>query len=144
MEIVELSSFEEGDLSDLDLLMHELSPSSGCTEEKLQRLVASPDSHLYVVRDKGHVIASACLCVGYTTEFTLGFVEAVVVSQQYRGRNLGRSLMEHLIAEARKMGVESLHLTSNPRREAANALYRKLGFEGYDTNVYHMNLSGNR
>jgi len=144
MEIVELTSFEERDLRDLDMLMHELSPSSECTEEKLQRLAASPDSHLYVARDEGHIIASACLCVGHTTEFTLGFVEAVVVSRLNQGRRLGRSLMEHLIAEARKMGVESLHLTSNPRREAANALYRKLGFEGYDTNVYHMKLSGNR
>ena len=39
-------------------------------------------------------------------------------------------------AEAQRQGVRSLDLTSRPSREAANALYRKLGFQLRETNVY--------
>ena len=34
------------------------------------------------------------------------------------------------------MGAKSTNLTSRPEREAANRLYRSLGFEQRDTNVY--------
>lgn len=45
-----------------------------------------------------------------------------------------------MVADARLFGVQQLHLTSNPRREAANGLYRALGFEKKETNVYIMDL----
>jgi len=32
--------------------------------------------------------------------------------------------------------VERLHLTSSPRRVAANGLYQSLGFVRYETNCY--------
>jgi ribosomal protein S18 acetylase RimI-like enzyme len=37
---------------------------------------------------------------------------------------------------ARSNGVRTVDLTSRPSREAANALYLKLGFERRETNVY--------
>ena len=39
-----------------------------------------------------------------------------------------------------KLSPIDLHLTSNPSREEANALYQALGFEKRDTNVYKMSL----
>ena len=36
------------------------------------------------------------------------------------------------------MNVHSIHLTSNPKRVAANRLYQELGFERYVTNCYKM------
>jgi hypothetical protein len=36
--------------------------------------------------------------------------------------------------------VQAAELTSQPAREAANAMYQKLGFEKRDTNVYRLNL----
>lgn len=44
--------------------------------------------------------------------------------------------MKHLLAEAARMKVDCIHLTSNPTREAANALYQKIGFEKKETNCY--------
>jgi ribosomal protein S18 acetylase RimI-like enzyme len=45
-----------------------------------------------------------------------------------------------MIAHARALGCKTIELTSRPTREAANHLYRKLGFEIRDTNVYRFNL----
>lgn len=136
MEIKELRSYTAEDLRDMDELMHQLSVTSSCTEERLRSVVNDENSHLYVAREGERIIGCACLCVAHTPEFTLGFVEAVTVLSEYRGRHIGRKLMEHLITEAKQMGVQSLHLTSNPRRVAANGLYRALGFENYETNCY--------
>ncbi|MGL4804788.1 MAG: GNAT family N-acetyltransferase [Bacteroidales bacterium] len=48
--------------------------------------------------------------------------------------------MEHAIVFARNKGIEKLMLTSRPGRLAANNLYRKIGFNQRETNVYVMDL----
>ena len=154
MEVVELTSFSEKDLLDIDDLMHQLSTTSFCNEEKLQKVMEDADSHLYVIRkvqdvsdvsgvSKGLsacIVATATLCVSHTPEFTLGGVEAVVVDSDCRGQGLARQLMEHILTEAKRFGCVKLHLTSNPRRVAANALYQKMGFQLYATNYYEKEL----
>ncbi len=42
---------------------------------------------------------------------------------------------------AKDNGAVSVDLTSRPHREAANRLYKRLGFEMRDTNVYRYNLT---
>lgn len=154
MEVVELTSFSEKDLLDIDDLMHQLSTTSFCNEEKLQKVMEDADSHLYVIRKvqdvsdvsgvskglSGCIVATATLCVSHTPEFTLGGIEAVVVDSDCRGQGLARQLMEHILTEAKHFGCVKLHLTSNPRRVAANALYQKMGFQLYATNNYEKEL----
>lgn len=70
----------------------------------------------------------------------IGLVEDVVVDESRRGQGLGRLLMEALIQRASELGLTSLKLTSRPTREAAHALYQKLGFERYDTDHFRLNL----
>lgn len=154
MEIQELKSYTEADLRDMDELMHQLSATSYCDEKILQAIMDDVNSHLYgavandnvnvnlndVLNDNKRIVGCACLCVAHTPEFTLGFVESVTVLSECRGQHIGRKLMEHLIAEAKRMGVQSLHLTSNPKRMAANGLYQAMGFVRYQTNCYTMIL----
>lgn len=86
------------------------------------------------------MVGCATLCVCCTPEMVIGFVEAVVVTASCRGRHLGRKLMERILSDASSFGVQTIHLTSNPKRVAANAMYRSLGFEHYDTNCYKLKL----
>lgn len=46
----------------------------------------------------------------------------------HRGLHLGRLLCERIIADAREIGYGTLKLDTDPRLEAANALYKSLGF----------------
>ena len=126
--------------ADLSSLMQELSGSIVFTRESLDRMLADPNSHLYVIREEGRIVACTCLCIYHQPFSTDATIESVVVSSKMRGKGLGRKLMEHLLAEAARMGVDCLHLTSNPGRIAANALYRSLGFERKETNCYVLKL----
>jgi len=150
--IGELVSYTDAELAEIAGLMGELSPESTCTASRLAAVVADPGSHLFVLRSEdcggvagaagsaGAIVGCACLCVAHTPETVLGFVEAVVVASSFRGRGYGRLLMDAVVDAARSMGVSSLHLTSRPSRIAANALYKSMGFEFHETNVYVMEV----
>ncbi len=136
--VEELITYTSQDLADLDALMHELSATSYCNEEILNNVMKDDNSHVFIIREDGHIVATGTLCVMHTLEFTIAGVESVVVSSKCRGRGYGKKLMEHIITEANKLGVRSTHLTSNPRRVAANNLYLGIGFVKYETNCYVM------
>lgn len=138
--VEEIISYSPTDVKDLDLLMHELSSTSYCNEEILDAVLQDVNSHAYIIREEGHIVAAGTLCVMHNLEFTIAGVESVIVSSSYRGRGYGKALMAHIIEEAKKFKVHSIHLTSNPKRVAANKLYQKLGFVKYKTNCYHFEI----
>lgn len=140
MEIDRLKSLGTSDFEALAELMAQLSPRLELTEERLREVLADPGVRLYVLRDSGRIVGCAELCVYESLSARKAMVEEVVVLEEYRGRGLGRALLEHLLAEARREGPMELYLTSNPKRVAANALYRSLGFERKDTNCYRMDV----
>lgn len=112
--VEELITYTSQDLADLNALMHELSATSYCNEEILNNVMKDDNSHVFLVRVDGHIIATGTLCVMHTLEFTIACIESVVVSSSQRGKGLGQLLVEHMINEAKRMNVHSIHLTSNP------------------------------
>lgn len=140
MKITRLSAYSPSVLASFDTLMHELSPSSYCDEEKFSTALSDSNSIVLTAVEDGRIVGTATLCIAHTPEFTLGFVEAVVVLHEYRGRHIGRMLMDRVIEDARHYGVQHLHLTLSPKRFVANELYQSLGFQKKETNVYVMNL----
>ena len=136
--VEELRSYTSQDLSDLDALMHELSATSFCNEELLNKALNDANVHVYVIRDEGHIVATGALCIKHTLEFTIADIESVVVISKCRGRGYGKELMTAMIEAAKKMNVHHIQLTSNPARVAANQLYQELGFERYETNCYKL------
>ena len=132
----ELLTYTSSDFADLASLMRELSGNIVFTRDSLERMLADPNSHLYVIREEGRIVACASLCIFHQPFSTDATIESVVVSSKMRGKGLGRKLVGHLLEEAARMNVDCIHLTSNPKREAANALYQKMGFEKKETNCY--------
>ena len=63
-----------------------------------------------------------------------------MVDESARGAGVGEALNRAALDEARRRGVSSVSLTSRPSREAANRLYRRIGFEPRVTNVYRYSL----
>ena len=63
-------------------------------------------------------------------------IEDVVVDESARGRGVAVELVRRALEIAREKGADGVALTSNPRREAANKLYQKVGFKRWETNVY--------
>lgn len=100
--------------------------------------MADTNSHLYVIIDQDHIVGCATLCVFHSPSGSKASIEDVVVSSDYRGQHLGKKLMEYVLEQARQFAPIELHLTSNPKRFAANKLYQSLGFQKKETNCYRM------
>ena len=63
-------------------------------------------------------------------------IEDVIVDEAARGQGVGEALVREALRRATELGVRTVELTSMPYREAANRLYRRLGFVRKPTNVY--------
>lgn len=102
----------------------------------LQEIVDSDAVRLLVARDERGVVGTLTLVLFRIPTGVRAWIEDVVVDEGARGSGVGRSLNEAAIERALAAGAVSVDLTSRPSREDANRLYRKLGFEPRDTNVY--------
>ena len=111
-------------------------PAPGHAE--LGEMAASPATVLLVARDlaDGGIVGSLTLVVFRIPTGVRAWVEDVVVDTASRGRGVGEALSQAAISRALAAGARTVELTSRPSREAANRLYRRLGFEPRDTNVY--------
>lgn len=107
----------------------------------LQAIVDSEASTLLVARDEdGDVVGSMTLAMFRIPTGLRAWIEDVVVDERARGRGVGRLLNEHALDLARTAGAKTVDLTSRPSREAANRLYKRMGFVERDTNVYRLTL----
>lgn len=142
MRYNELCTLTDSQIADLLGLMKELNPDLKVTPEQQRRSVGAPGTRIFIAEDnEKHIVGCATLCVYESPTGRKATVEDVVVSSAYRGQGIGRTLLQRIIDFAgSKLSPIDLHLTSNPKREEANALYVSLGFEKRDTNVYMLNL----
>jgi ribosomal protein S18 acetylase RimI-like enzyme len=121
-------------------LIPQMSPAADpVTREHLVELVADARTALFVARDAGSIVGSLTLATYRIPTGRAGWIEDVVVDESARGRGIGEALTEAAKQLAREWRLDAVGLTSRPEREAANRLYRRLGFEQRETNVYRWN-----
>ena len=142
MRYFELCTLTESQIADLLGLMKELNAGLTVTPEMERRAVGAPGTRIFVAEnDAKHIVGCATLCVYESPTGRKASVEDVVVSSAYRGQGIGRTLLQRIIDFAgSKLSPIDIHLTSNPSRTEANALYQALGFVRRETNVYKMEL----
>lgn len=115
------------------------SPPPGAAQ--LGSIVASDACHLLLARgDDGTVLGSMTLVVFPIPTGIRAWIEDVVVDGAARGTGVGAALNQAALDLARDLGAKTVDLTSRPSREAANRLYRRLGFVARETNVYRFDL----
>jgi ribosomal protein S18 acetylase RimI-like enzyme len=118
-------------------LIPQLSSSSAApTADELAEIVSAADSVLFVARLDGRVVGSLTLAFYRIPTGLKAWIEDVVVDGEARGNGIGEALSRAALDEARRRGAKNVTLTSRSSREAANRLYKGIGFERYDTNVY--------
>lgn len=128
-------------LAQINALLPQLSSSAPpLTLPELEELVASPSTVLFVATLDDVVVGTLTLAHFPILTGRRAWIEDVVVDGVARGQGIGIALTEAAIAYARSLGAITVDLTSRPTRIAANALYRKVGFEVRETNVYRFTL----
>jgi ribosomal protein S18 acetylase RimI-like enzyme len=124
-------------------LLPQLSASAGPVDRAgLDRVVANPANAVLVARSGDDVVGTLTLVVVPLLTGVRAHIEDVVVDEAARGYGVGAALTGAAIELARQRGARSVELTSRPSRTAANRLYRRLGFELRDTNVYRYVVPG--
>jgi ribosomal protein S18 acetylase RimI-like enzyme len=109
--------------------------------DELRLLVGSDAATLLVARDtESRIVGSLTLALFRTPTGIRAWIEDVVVDERSRGAGLGVALTENALAIAQRAGARTVDLTSRPSREAANALYRRVGFTQRETNVYRFHV----
>jgi len=122
-------------------LIPQLSSSSPApTADELSEIVDAADSVLFVARLDGCVVGSLTIAFYRIPTGLKAWIEDVVVDGDARGNGIGEALSRAALDEARRRGAKNVSLTSRPSRESANRLYRGIGFETYDTNIYRYEL----
>lgn len=133
------------DVERLNKLLEQLSPTlPSVSWERVEQVMAG--GYIFTARDaekkasgpRGDLVGMATLIPLAKLASSFGNVEDVVVFESYRGQGIGRGLMEAIIKKAKELEMQHLFLTSNPKREAARTLYKKLGFDEYDTTPFKL------
>ena len=110
--------------------------------KRLERILADPAVTLLVAREGDHIVGTATVIV-YTTPFWIkARLDEVVVDQSSRGKGVGEALVNACLAAGRERGAQVAELQSGrgPARVVANRLYRRMGFELRDSNLYRITL----
>lgn len=104
--------------------------------EHFTTILKDPNRTIIVAEDDGTVLGVAVVNLVLKLPKTEARIDEVVVSEAARGKGCGKMLMDTCEAWAWGHGADLIELTSRSSREAANALYQKLGYELRETNVY--------
>lgn len=84
-----------------------------------------PDT-IYVVASEEDEILGYC---GLYCILNEGDISNVAVKEEYRKKGIGAEMLNFLMQQARKRGIESFTLEVRKSNESAIGLYKKLGFE---------------
>ena len=139
-KIVEIKTFSKEIYLFVNRLLKQLAPKfETLSEESFRAIINSDNTHLFVMQDaKGTPVSMLTVGLYRTPSGYKSWIEDVVTDESFRGCGYGKKIVTFAIRFLHDKGVNSIALTSNSARIAANRLYQKLGFELYETNLYKM------
>jgi ribosomal protein S18 acetylase RimI-like enzyme len=138
VRVEEAGAVSEALAEQLNALIPQLSSSApALAREAWQEIADAGATHLLVAHDPdGRAIGMLTLALFSIPTGVRAWIEDVVVDERARGRGVGEQLTAEAIRIAAGRGARTVDLTSRPSREAANRLYRRMGFAARETNVY--------
>ncbi len=99
------------------------------TRENLSDVLKYSHYRSFLIEDGGRVLGYACLIV----MFDMAEIANVAVASPYRGRGIGKALMDVMESEARRSGARECLLEVRVSNGKAISLYEKCGYVAYGT-----------
>ena len=119
-------AWEEKDISAICKIERE-SFSDPWSEGMFLDTLRFPVYHTFLVEDGGQVCGYGCLII----LFEDAELANIAVAPTYRGRGVGKLLMEKMHAYAKSLGAERMLLEVRVSNQSAIGLYEKYGYEKY-------------
>ncbi len=114
------------------------------TRQNLTTILSNENEAVYVMTCDQTVIA--WIHIFHTVRLESGIfceIGGLVVEEKFRGKGIGRQLIETAKDWCSSRGVATLRLRSNVIRKEAHRFYRQLGFsESKEQKVFEMTLPG--
>jgi ribosomal protein S18 acetylase RimI-like enzyme len=101
-------------------------------ESAVGRLLADTGlGAIWTIRADGVLCGYIALCRGFSIEFDGfdAFVDEFFLLPGFRGRGIGKLVLEEIKSLARRLDINALHLEVARDNERARRLYRAAGFE---------------
>ena len=139
MKIYRITECSANLIEVLEQLLPQLSSSATMpSKEYIDGMLNNENFYLFVAEHEGAIVGMLSLVVVDIPTGRKAWIEDVVVDSRARGLHIGQALVEEAKVCAKDVGAKKIYLTSNPSRKAAHALYKKCGFEEYDTTVFRV------
>ena len=105
--------------------------------------VLDKQNNCYVLcyMENSAIIGLAVMCTYKVISGYNGWIEDVIVDENYRGKGIGRKLIEKLIEIGKDLYLTNIFLFTGKHRTAANKLYSNLGFTKKNSNIYSLKIS---
>ena len=111
---------------------------------ELKRVLDQKCIRMYVartqIRGKTTIVGMGSVILYWVPTGLIAFIEELTVDEHFRGHKLGFRIVERLIKDAKESKAKHISTYTNPKRLAANAIYKKLGFFKKETNFYRINI----
>ena len=143
MTVTRASERDAAELTEaLERLVPQLSKSNPPpARDEVAQILAAPATDQFVARDDdGAIVGVSTLATFRIPTGLRAWIEDVITDEAARGQGVGEQLTLAMLDRARELGCTTVDLTSRPSREAANRLYKRVGFVQRDTNVYRFTL----
>jgi GNAT superfamily N-acetyltransferase len=96
---------------------------------------------IIVAEVDGRVVGTIELAKAFKS--SLGFFAVIrrfVVHPDYRGKGIGRELINYALTEAERMGCKAIELSVDPQNERARRFYASMGFKDHRTELIMVKL----
>jgi ribosomal protein S18 acetylase RimI-like enzyme len=144
IEVIRAARVDDELVSAVEGLVRQLSTSASVPiPAQLREIVESSCTTLFLARDRSFgdkIIGMLTLAVFRIPTGVRAWIEDVAVDANARGKGVGEALSREALRVAAERGARTVELSSRPSREAANRLYKRLGFVPRDTNVYRYTI----
>ena len=123
---MELRNATAEDLDHILALEEETFPETAFSRATFLYYLGSRSSRVRVLEHDD--ILSGYVVYTLQNEPPVAYIDSIAVQATYRGRGLGRAMMEHVRRAALEQGAERVKLHVRASNQAAQAFYRALGF----------------
>jgi ribosomal protein S18 acetylase RimI-like enzyme len=101
-------------------------------EAAIRQVVAGePLARAWLLRRDGEALGYVVITIGFSVEYggRDGFIDDFYLAPELRGQGLASKFLDFAIAQARLLGIRTLHLEAETDNARATRFYRRAGFE---------------
>lgn len=118
-------------------LYRQLNPDN--VQRALAEILVPQNNVIFVIcKIDDAIVGTALLSTYKVISGYRGMVDDVVVDATQRGKGIGRKLMEKLLEEGKKIGLDEILLFTGHHRAPAIGLYTSMGFELRNSGLYSL------